>query len=321
MMGRRVSDFGLRCGNELDCRLRPFSLFSLFEILCFAVVVFTPIGGNSQLIKRTSSENGLSFEVATINPNGSGSSRDRIWSSGDEYHLQNLSLRQIIKAAYRAASDDQLIGGPDQLLSRRFDINAKLEDSDVRRFHVATEGAQERELNLMLQSLLDERFHLRLHFALRSMPALALLPAKGGAKLSPSALEQAKEAAGNQDPHPTEEAMSEPEKGASVTIRIQTRRAEVVAIDASIDSLTSLLASQPESDKHPIVNKTGLTGRYDWTLRWTPDTLRGSQAGDQNAEQPSLITALDEQLGLRLISEKDQVEAIAIDHLEIPSDN
>lgn len=117
--------------GKLDCRLRPFSLLSLFEILCFAAVVFTPMGGSSRLIGRTSSENGLSFEVATINPNGSGSSRDRIWSSGDEYHLQNLSLRQIVKTAYGAASDDPLIGGPDQLLSRRFDINAKPEDSGV----------------------------------------------------------------------------------------------------------------------------------------------------------------------------------------------
>lgn len=173
----------------------------------------------------------------------------------------------------------------------------------------------------MLQSLLDERFHLRLHFALRSMPALALVPAKAGAKLSPSALEQAKKAVENQNPHPTEEAMSAPEKGGSVTIRIHTRRAEVIAIDASIDSLTSFLASQPESNKHPLINKTGLTGRDDWTLRWTPDPLRGPEAGEQNAEQPSLITALHEQPGLRLISEKDQVEAIAIDQVEIPSDN
>jgi uncharacterized protein (TIGR03435 family) len=90
---------------------------------------------------------------------------------------------------------------------------------------------------------------------------------------------------------------------------------------ATIDSLTSILASQPESGKHPIINKTGLTGRYDWSLRWTPDTLGGPEAEDQNAEQPSLITALHEQLGLRLISEKDLIEAIAIDHVEIPSDN
>jgi uncharacterized protein (TIGR03435 family) len=207
------------------------------------------------------------------------------------------------------------------LLSRRFDINAKLDDGDVRRFGLEAEGAQEREINLMLQSLLEERFHLRLHLTRRLMPTLALVPAKGGAKLTPSAREQSKEAVENQNPRPNEEPVSEPQKGASVTIRIQARRAQVVANDAAIDSLTSFLASQPESNKHPITNKTGLTGRYDWSLRWTPDTLKGPEAEDQNAEQPSLITALDEQLGLRLISEKDQVEAIAIDHVELPSDN
>jgi uncharacterized protein (TIGR03435 family) len=221
IIGRRVSDIRLQSGNELNFRLRPFSFFSLFEIICFAAVVFTSIGGNSQLIKRTSSENGLLFEVAMINPNGSGSSRDRIWSSGDEYHVQNLTLRQIIKTAYGAVSDDQLIGGPDQFLSRRFDINAKLDESDVRRFHVETESVQERELNLMLQSLLDERFHLRLHFTLRLIPTLALVPAKGGAKLTPSVAEKSKEAFENQNSHQTDEAMSEPEKGASLTIRNQ----------------------------------------------------------------------------------------------------
>jgi uncharacterized protein (TIGR03435 family) len=132
---------------------------------------------------------------------------------------------------------------------------------------------------------------------------------------------RSKEAVENQNWHQTDEAMSEPEKGASVTIRIQAGRAQVVANDATIDSLRSILASQPESSKHPLINKTGLTGRYDWSLRWTPDTLRGPEAEDKNAEQPSLITSLHEQLGLRLISEKDQIEAIAIDHVEIPSDN
>jgi uncharacterized protein (TIGR03435 family) len=235
--------------------------------------------------------------------------------------VQNLTLRQIIKTAYGAVSDDQLIGGPDQFLSRRFDINAKLDESDVARFHVETESAQERELNLMLQSLLDERFHLRLHFTLRLMPTLALVPAKGGAKLTASVAEKSKEAVQNQNSHQTDGAMSEPERGSSVTIRNQARRAEVVANDATLDSLTSILASQPESTKHPIINKTGLTGRYDWTLRWTPVTLRGPEAEDQNAEQPSFITALHEQLGLRLISEKDQIEAVVIDHVELPSDN
>jgi uncharacterized protein (TIGR03435 family) len=117
-----------------------------------------------------------------------------------------------------------------------------------------------------------------------------------------------------------------------VTIRIQARRAQIVAYDLTIDSLATILASQPESSRHPIINKTGLTGRYDWSLRWTPDTLRGPEDEDKNAEQPSLISvlldispspvsALHEQLGLRLVSERDQIEAIAIDHVEIPSDN
>src|ERR1700723_1226162 len=100
--GRTGSDIHLRSGSELGGSLRPFSMLSLFEILCLAAVVFTPIGGNSQLIKRTASENGLAFEVATINPNGSGSRRDRIWSSGDQYHLENFTLRQIIRTAYGA---------------------------------------------------------------------------------------------------------------------------------------------------------------------------------------------------------------------------
>jgi bla regulator protein BlaR1 len=85
--------------------------------------------------------------------------------------------------------------------------------------------------------------------------------------------------------------------------------------------LTKMLGSRPEVDGRTVVDKTGLTGNYDFTLKWTPKstTDAGSATGPESL--PSFFTALQEQLGLRLVSAKGQVEVIVVDDVDEPSEN
>jgi uncharacterized protein (TIGR03435 family) len=91
---------------------------------------------------------------------------------------------------------------------------------------------------------------------------------------------------------------------------------------ALMSNLVRSLASETEIAGRPVVDKTGLTGGYDFTLRWTPDDLApGAAPDDPNAEWPSLFTAIDEQLGLKLTPEKQPIDIIVVDSVEMPSEN
>jgi uncharacterized protein (TIGR03435 family) len=94
------------------------------------------------------------------------------------------------------------------------------------------------------------------------------------------------------------------------------------AHSALMSNLARSLASEPEIAGRPVVDKTGLTGGYDFTLRWTSDDP-GSVAApaDSNAQWPSLFTALQEQLGLKLTPEKQPIDIIVVDSVGMPSEN
>jgi len=89
-----------------------------------------------------------------------------------------------------------------------------------------------------------------------------------------------------------------------------------------MSNLVKSLASEPEIAGRTLLDKTGLTGGYDFTLRWTPDTLAsGAKPTDSDSQWPSLFTALREQLGLNLKPEKQPIDTIVIDSVEMPSEN
>lgn len=144
--------------------------------------------------------------------------------------------------------------------------------------------ASQEQLNAMLQTLLAERFHLTLHHATKQMPVYALVPAKGGSKLQPA--EGKRSGAG---------------KG---SVR------GVMDMATLAQNLTAVLGRM-------VVDQTGLQGTYKVELQWTPN----DQAGASDTSGPSIFTAIQEQLGLRLDSQKGPVPILAIDHAEKPSDN
>jgi uncharacterized protein (TIGR03435 family) len=237
--------------------------------------------------------------------------------------VENLPLKQLIKIAYHVQSDSQfVVAAPNAILTERFDINAKEDEDQYAEIKKMSSKDRNRQRSLMLQSLLAERFHLKVHFETREMPTYALVLAKGGSKLQPSSPELP--ASGNlPQTSPSPDEVKQKSKRNGVTEEVNPKKAEAAGYDEPLDSLASVLSHQPEMADRPIINKTGLSGKYDWSLHWTPERSTmlhtdGASPADSEINDLPLFTALKEQLGLEIKSQKAEVETIVIDHIEQP---
>jgi bla regulator protein blaR1 len=199
-------------------------------------------------------------------------------------------------------SGSRILGGPDWLRQDidQFEIHAKIEDSEYAAMRKMTPAQQHERVALMEQSLLAGRFRLRVHFETREMPVYALAAAKGGPKLTP--------------------ARDGESGGISTVGNEQGMKMTAVAVTLDQFALSPLLTGW--AGGRPVLEQTGLKGLYDFTLTWAPEQLGASETAKNGvADGPSLFTALQEQLGLRLIPSKAQVEVIVVDHVEPPSAN
>jgi bla regulator protein BlaR1 len=255
-----------------------------------------------------------SFDVASIKPDHSGTGLFRIKAEPGRFVANNVTLRFLLQYAYRV-KDAQILGAPGWIDSEHYDIEAKVGDSSSgvqRKLTSDEEGAQ---LRLMLRSLLADRFKLTLHHDTKELPLYALVVAKNGSKLHESAV----------TPDDTAPPSSLTPDGPPPRNSMRMMGRGNLSINAgNLDTFAELLSHQLGL---LIVNKTGLKGNYDFTLKWTPDEGRGpgGPSGDTapppDASGPSIFTALREQLGLKLESQKGPVDTIVIDHVERPSEN
>jgi len=228
------------------------------------------------------------------------------WRQPDGLKWDGVTLRGMIANAYGVSSiiRYQIVGGPDWMGSRAFDINAKVDDETTARWSKMTQQAVDEERRSMMRTLLAERFQLKFHHETREMPALALRVAKSGSKLQP--------------PHPEHDLQA----GTPLSRINFFAHGHMEGHSALMSNLGRSLASEPEIAGRPVVDKTGLTGGYDFTLRWTPDDSGpGAAPANPNAQWPSLFTALEEQLGLKLTPEKLPIDIIVVDSVEMPSEN
>jgi bla regulator protein blaR1 len=257
-----------------------------------------------------------SFEVATIKPwqrppapppppDGSAPVKVMKISPGkpggqstDRVHMI-LPVMILIESAYNLPPDSKrVVGGPDWLRQDiQYDIQAKIDDSLFASMQKMTPAQQREQVDLMQQSLLADRFKLKVHFETRDMPVYALVVAKGGPKLTPA-----------KDGEPTRFGMVNNEQGA-----------ELVATSVTLDQLVHAPFFKPGGRE--VVDQTGLKGSYDFTLKSGAEQISTSQTGQEGGDAPSLFTAIQEQLGLKLVPSKAQVEVIVIDHIERPSAN
>jgi bla regulator protein BlaR1 len=292
--------------------LQTFYGITAIPMLAFEVAVSIP--ANAQILHSTSPL--PSFEVVSIRPynltlspplpppsvDGAAGPRPALpakiapgrgGAQTTDHVRMILTPQQLIASAYNLplGFEGRVEGGPDWIRqgSNRYEIQAKIDDSLFAEMQKMPPSQQRNQVDLMEQSLLADRFHLAVHFETREMPAFALVIAKGGSKLTPSR--------DGETP--------------GIAMRDNTMTATSIKLDQWV--LAPFLGDRT------IVDQTGLKGSYDITLTWSERALDPQFSGEANA--PDLFTAVQQQLGLRLVRTKAPVEFIVIDHIERPSEN
>jgi uncharacterized protein (TIGR03435 family) len=238
------------------------------------------------------------FELATIKLNKSGSRGMMISPRpGGRFVARNSSLESLIAFAYQI-DNFQFSGAPDWLNSERYDIEAK-----------AFGNLTSASMRPMLQALLEDRLQLKFHHETKEEPVYALLVRKTG-KLNDAG--ECSTPPGTTPPPPKPGEPPPPGCGSLATLR-----GRIIAEKIPVGRLVAALASLTE---RMVLDETNLTCKYDIDLRYAPDMdTPGQTQADPNS--PSLFTALQEQLGLKLESRKGPVEKFVIDHVERPSGN
>ncbi|HTZ75919.1 MAG TPA: M56 family metallopeptidase [Candidatus Aquilonibacter sp.] len=257
------------------------------------------------------------FEVASIKVNRTGSQATYIRPlPGGLFSASNASVRALIATAYLGEfppKGELIFGGPAWIDSEHFDIDARAEGRD-----------EHPQYSLMLQSLLENRFKLVVYHEIRQIPVYVLVvskPAKTGPRLTRHS-DKAKCTAGKPLPQPSPtEAMPSYCGGFFINPRPGDLRETGNRI--TMDMLAQFLG---ESVDRKVLNRTGLTGSFDYSLEFAPALGPGFTPGDiSNATDqsgpPSIFTALKEQLGLKLESQTAPVDVLVIDHIEQPTPN
>jgi bla regulator protein blaR1 len=242
------------------------------------------------------------FEVASIKPNVSNDGRVSVGASGSRYTATGVSLALLIRNAYRV-QEFQIIGAPSWAESDRFDIVATM-PAESNPAPVGP-GALSRQA-LMMQALLEERFHLVVRKETRDMPVYALVTARADRAFGPSLRRS------------TDSTNSSTVAPGSIRLRGQTM--------AQFATALSFLTNTGSSLGRLIVDRTGLEGNYDVDLHFTPDRIPNFGPGGPPQGLPpidpdaaSIYAAMREQLGLKLDAQRAPVDVIVVDRVEKPT--
>jgi uncharacterized protein (TIGR03435 family) len=259
------------------------------------------------------------FDAASVRQNKSGDGNSNGQTTADRVTFRNTSLKRMLLHAY-PIQEAQLTGGPGWLDSDRFDVVAK-----------AAAGTSQAELSAMLQNLLRERFAMKLHIETRSLPIYALTLARSDGQLGPNLHVAGCESySSGQGPCGTPGATG---PGGSYTEsrdvgggggggmsvgRAPGTGASMMMKGTTMPSLAGALSGML---KRPVIDRTGLDGRFELSLRYTMPGAPASTDSDSTQRAPELFTALQEQLGLKLEATRGPVEVLVIDSAEHPTND
>jgi len=271
---------------------------------------------------------GLAFEAASIKPNNSTSLVRRDGVPGDRFVATNQTLWRLIAVAYGAPgllpqplADYQISGGPKWIDSDRFDLEAKAAGDVVR----GIEGTRRKQA--MLQTLLAERFKVAVHHEMRDVPVYGLVLARRDRRLGPRLRPLEVDCAAlrrnpNYRPGPV-----------FGTPAFDPANRDACGSGLSIDgvlkggmTMTDMTVTFSRWMDKPVLDRTGLTGTFDVELQFSPEGLLGLPGLPPGVERPpndapSIFTAVQEQLGLKLESSRGPVDILVIDHAEKPTEN
>jgi bla regulator protein blaR1 len=243
------------------------------------------------------------YARVSIAPNTSGGDRVVLMLGPGQFASKNASLQQVIRTAY-GVEDDRIAGAPAWLTSEKYDLEAKEAYVGSGDPHVSPD--QEWQQRLMLQTVLADRLKLSVHHETREIPIYALVLAKDGSKLRPS-----RPGANHPDWHKGPDGISRP--GTWINGNA------LVGQGVGVAPLQFHLSRELH---HTVLDETGLSGTYDFTLTF-PDGIHPGidDPAPPEATGPAVFAAIEQQLGLRLEPRTASMEVLVIDHVEKPTEN
>ena len=273
-------------------QMRGIQRYSAVVLLLAGVVYFASA--------RAQSQNAPAFEVASVKPNTSGDSSSRTSSRDTGLVATNTTVKMLILMAFNL-KDFQLAGGPSWIESERFDVSARPPDGV-------------KYTRDMLRTLLEERFKLVTHTETREQPIYALVVARPdgrlGPQITPTATVDCEAARGANRTGP-------PVSPCGLNSSVGGATGKMTAVGQQLGGLAAMLGNFGLGRQ--VIDRTGLTGRYDFELQWSSETLRAGATSDAAAAAPGVFTALQEQLGLKLESQRGPVEFVIIDSIDRPT--
>ncbi|HET9399318.1 MAG TPA: TIGR03435 family protein [Candidatus Acidoferrales bacterium] len=304
-------------------------LLAMAALIALGLLNGAPGSVEAQGQKSAAAASAYEFDVATIKPAPPGSNGGVAgYLSDDTFRARNYSLGQVIRMAYGKTwgPKEQLAGGPSWLDSERYDVTAKMDSSVADALKKLRPDERTQAQERMLQALFADRLKLEVHREVKELPVYFLTIAKNGPKLTeakpgdpdPKAFPYADKFAGGAKSGGLYGVV-----GGSPGAMTET----VYCLGVSTFALVRQLAFHTG---RVVLDRTGLTGSYDFTLKFAMGPGRrtsedGTDGVVPTASDPSgvpdLFAAIQQQLGLKLVSGKGPVETIVIDHVERPSGN
>lgn len=269
-------------------------------LLAAGLIAGMNVGSSAQV----DAANVPSYDVVSVKPNNSGTMRVSINGNDGLFKASNVTLLLLIQNAYGMKAD-LISGAPAWAASSRFDFEAKVAAADLDTVK-KLKGEQTR---VMLQRALEDRFQLKSHHETKTLPVYELVVAKAGLKMKQAT------------PGDTYPNGMKGRDGVGHAGMMRMARGEVTCQGVDMNGVADFLYN---AVGRKVIDKTGVPGTFDFSLKWTPDEGMGEpHDGDSGPTEtlPGIFTALQEQLGLRLQPAKGPVETLVIDRAEKPVEN
>jgi uncharacterized protein (TIGR03435 family) len=232
-----------------------------------------------------------------------------VMNTADGVDGSAATLSMLVQYAYGLHSEDQVSGAPDWTKADRFEVQARMGEAEIAAMDKLDRVDKNARLKQMMRALLAERFKLKVHSETKQVPVYDMVVAKGGSKLTDAATDTSDHLLKGKDGTPLHGVLSWP-------------TGKVVAQGYSAKNLADFLSQPICALGRPVMDKTGLTGTYNFTLDWSPPHPGVRFGGDSNStspdDAPSIFTALGD-IGLKLQPATGSIEMIVVDHAEKPT--
>ncbi len=276
------------------------------------------VGACAMSIHAAQQSAGPSFEVASVKRNTSGDNGVLGFQAGGRFRAVNITLWRLLAEAYADAPGSypasrplprvRIVGGPSWLDTERFDVEARPEGTpDAAQSHA------------MLRALLADRFGIRARLETRELPIYRLVKARADGRLGPQLRESPVDCAALRAAGTTLPGAELPAQQRPCVMRFG--RSQSGAAGLTLSDLSEVVLSLYTG--RMVVDRTGLTGPFEWALEWTPDQLLPTIGGDTRIDPngPSLFAALQEQLGLKLEPATGPVSVLVVERADLPTEN